>query len=240
MMLDAAEALAIFLGGLLGSAHCVGMCGGFALSLGIVGKSWKLNLGRQALYGLGRVFTYTAGGVMAGYTGAQLAAWLPSVTWLQAVLCVGAGLLLIAEGLAATGCLPRAKSEASCLAPGMFGALLRASRLQSVFLGGMINGLLPCGLVYAYLALAGSSRKPLVGGAVMLLFGLGTLPALALLGMGAGRLSQALRTRLLTLAAFCVIATGILSCWRGYSFLAAEPGQAEEACPLCVYRPAPQ
>jgi sulfite exporter TauE/SafE len=227
------EYLAIFIGGLLGSAHCVGMCGGFAVSLGLVGKSWRLNLGRQLLYGLGRVFTYTVGGVLAGYAGCRLAALLPEVTQAQALLCLVAGTLLVVEGLSAAGLLGMSKSagEESCLSGGMFGTLLRATRLHSVFLGGVVNGLLPCGLVYAFLALAGSSRQPIEGGLVMLLFGLGTLPVLALVGVGAGQLRVGLRRKLLTLAAWCVVLTGAISLYRGYAFYQSS---SEVACPLCA------
>ena len=59
----------VFLGGLLGSAHCVGMCGGFALSIGVGAKSFTANLQRQLVYTLGRVLTYSFFGVAAGYAG---------------------------------------------------------------------------------------------------------------------------------------------------------------------------
>ena len=229
------EYLGIFLGGLLGSAHCVGMCGGFAISLGLAGKSWKLNLGRQLLYGLGRVFTYTVGGVLAGYAGSRFASLLPSVTHAQAILCLVAGALLIVEGLSAAGMLGAVKGGEGecCLSGGLFGALLRATRLHSVFLGGVINGLLPCGLVYAFLALAGSSRQPIEGGRIMLIFGLGTLPVLALVGVGAGQVSISLRRKLLTLAAWCVVLTGLLSLYRGYVFYQASAADNDPGCPLC-------
>ena len=63
--------LLVFVGGLLGSAHCVGMCGGFVLALG-VRPGLFANLRRQIAYGLGRVFTYTVGGIAAGMVGLRL------------------------------------------------------------------------------------------------------------------------------------------------------------------------
>src|SRR5262245_15231585 len=107
----------IFVGGLLSSAHCVGMCGGFALALGAGGRSHAVNLLRQLVYGLGRVFTYTVFGVAAGYAGARLTAdWQPLMN-VQAVLSIAAGLALIALGLDAAGLLrwPRSASSSACL-----------------------------------------------------------------------------------------------------------------------------
>jgi hypothetical protein len=65
--------LMILVGGLLSSSLCVGMCGGFALTLGCGVASVRTNLGRQLIYSLGRVFTYCACGAAAGYAGFRLA-----------------------------------------------------------------------------------------------------------------------------------------------------------------------
>jgi len=224
----------ILLGGLLGSSHCVGMCGAFALTLGVGRRSWAANLGRQILYSLGRVFTYTAAGAMVGYGGWRLNAEWSNVVNIQAVFCIAAGLLLIGQGLHSAGVLrwPPTGSAAVPAGAGCFAALLRAGRLHNVFLGGVINGLLPCGLVYAYLALAASAGHMAHGALTMLLFGLGTLPAMVSVGVGGALLSAALRRRVLLLAAWCVVLTGALSLWRGVAFLnAAAPGASCPGCP---------
>jgi sulfite exporter TauE/SafE len=85
--------------------------------------------------------------------------------------------LLIIQGLISAGVLRGISwwsGSGPCLGPSFFSALLGAARLQSVFLGGVVNGLLPCGLVYAFLALAASSGNMVQGWATMALFGLGT------------------------------------------------------------------
>ena len=64
----------VFLGGLLGSAHCVGMCGGFAVSIGIGSRGLASNLRRQLVYTAGRIFTYSFFGIVAGYAGLWIAA----------------------------------------------------------------------------------------------------------------------------------------------------------------------
>jgi sulfite exporter TauE/SafE len=228
--------LMILGGGFLGSAHCVGMCGGFALALGTTGRSHVANLLRQLTYGLGRVFTYTFFGAAAGYAGQRLTTDWQHWINIQAVLCIVAGVLLVAQGLETAGVFPRRKvstQSRSCLAPSMFAALLTATRLRSVFLAGMVNGLLPCGLVYAFVALAASSGDMLRGAATMALFGLGTMPVMTLIGSAGMALRIAMRQRILSVAACCVALTGVLSIIRGFGFVQL-PGLLDApGCPLC-------
>jgi hypothetical protein len=228
------EWLMVFAGGLLGSSHCAGMCGGFALALGGNRDGLLANLGRQVVYSLGRVFTYTVFGAAAGYAGWRLTAELRLLVNAQAVLCVVAGALLIVQGLAAAGVLRLpAFSAGPCLGPGFFAALLGTTQLRSVFLGGVVNGLLPCGLVYAYVALAASAGDLLSGGVTMALFGLGTLPGMALVGCGGRVLSAASRRNVFRIAAWCVVLTGVLSVGRGLWSLRPAEGQGGPHCPMC-------
>ncbi|HVC94017.1 MAG TPA: sulfite exporter TauE/SafE family protein [Pirellulales bacterium] len=226
------EPLLIFFGGLLGSSHCVGMCGGFALAIGSGTRSLRANLVRQLVYGFGRIFTYSAGGGAVGYGGWRLARDLPPVVHAQAALCLVAGALMLFQGLKSAGVLGRllpVKHRGACLTPGLFAGILSARTELHVFLAGMLNGLLPCGLVYAYLALATSTGNMLTGLTQMAMFGLGTVPIMVLTGCGASLLSLAGRRRLLRMAAWCVVLTGALSIARGYEFLVAPVG----SCPGC-------
>jgi sulfite exporter TauE/SafE len=236
----------IFLGGLLGSAHCAGMCCGFVLALGSAGRSWQANLGRQIVYALGRVFTYAVLGCAASYGAAALSFHVGPVSS-HALFCLAAGGLLIIQGLRETGVRFRpAPSPLLSLSvrqpapePGLaatfFGELLQATRARNVFLAGMVNGLLPCGLVYGYLTLAATAEGPWRGAALMALFGLGTVPAMVLLGSGSSLLSAPRRRQVLRLAAWCIVVTGALAIWQGVRAL--EPRSEIEspatACPLC-------
>ncbi len=227
------EPLLIVAGGLLGSAHCVGMCGGFVLTLGTTTRSWQSNLARQISYALGRIFVYTFLGGFAGFAGWHLGrgGWF---VFAQATLAVLAGVFLIAEGLFSAGLIPRPfAGQKTCPGANVFGQLLRARDLSNVFLGGLANGLLPCGLVYAYLALAASWGGPLGGMAVMALFGLGTIPSMVMTGMSGSLLGVSFRRRLFLIAAWCMIVTGLLSLYRGYAFLTLPP-DAEPTCPYCA------
>ncbi|MFO0807633.1 MAG: sulfite exporter TauE/SafE family protein [Gemmataceae bacterium] len=230
------DAPLIVLGGLLGSAHCVGMCGGFVLTLSVRGRYPWAELRRQLVYAAGRIFTYICYGATAGYVGLRFTHLLPSAVQAQGWLCIVAGLFLTVQGAVEAGLWPRRAilPGSNCLGPGMFAALWQAARWQGTFIAGVINGLLPCGLVYAFLALAGSSGGVWSGAATMALFGLGTVPALALFGTGGGYLSQPVRRKVVTLAAWCVLVTGLLSVARGASFLKADQASAAAtSCPLC-------
>lgn len=226
----------IAVSGLLGASHCIGMCGGFVLALGAGSRGLGKALVRQVVYGTGRVFTYTVGGALAGWLGWRWGKETIGLVEVQSVLCLVAGVLLIVQGLHAAGWLRfgiLSERPNGCLGPGLFSALMHDTRTVSVFLAGMVNGLLPCGLVYAFLALAATSGDMLRGGLTMLLFGLGTVPVLAFVGVGGNLLSLAMRRRLLTLAAWCVVLTGLATFARGIGFL-AWLGPAEDlVCPFC-------
>jgi hypothetical protein len=229
------DALMILVGGLLGSSHCVGMCGGFVLTLGSARPGLAANLGRQLSYSLGRVFTYAAGGAAAGYGGWRLVHALGPAVNLQALLAIAAGLLLVHQGLGAAGVWRRrpVAGSTACRFAGPFAALLTAPGWRPAFVAGLVNGLLPCGLVYAYLALASSAGDLLRGSATMALFGLGTVPVLVLTGCGGSILSLASRRRLFRVAAWCLVLTGVLSLVRGLGFVQLPGLLQPPGCPLC-------
>jgi hypothetical protein len=120
-----------------------------------------------------------------------------------------------------------------CLMGGMVGTFLQDRRWSHVFLAGVFTGLLPCGLVYAYVALAASTSDPIGGMVTMASFGVGTMPMMVLVGCGSTLFSLAGRRRVLYIAAWCVVLTGLLSIARGIGFLELTPGAAAAGCPLC-------
>jgi sulfite exporter TauE/SafE len=236
------ELLMVFVGGLLGSSHCVGMCGGFVVSIGAAATTWRANFIRQLVYASGRIFTYASAGAIVGYGGWRLTKTLPPLVHAQAWLCLVAGALLVVQGLSAAGAwrwLSPTARRSPCLTAGLLASFLKAPALSQVFLGGMFNGLLPCGLVYAYLALAASTGNIAAGFLHMALFGLGTLPIMVLTGCGGAMLGLAGRRRLLHVAAWCVVLTGALSVSRGFAFLHADAQDAAQSCPACQSREEP-
>lgn len=226
----------VFVAGLLGSSHCLGMCGPFALSIGSGATSWPNNLLRQTLYSLGRLFTYGTLGAAAGFAGLRLTQSLPAIVSIPAVLALVAGVWMLYTGLSAAGVLPRRAGTSvggGCLAGSWFAPFLEDRHGTGFFLAGMFTGLLPCGLVYAFCTLAASSTSLFRGSATMLAFGSGTIPLMLLAGLGGGLLRWEARRRLLHLAAWCVVAGGLISIARGTSALWALDSNSQSACPFC-------
>lgn len=227
----------VLVGGFLGSSHCIGMCGGFALSIGIGSPSLGRNVVRQLLYSAGRIFTYGILGSFAGFAGLWFAKRSGPLIHAQAILSVAAGLLLMYQGLKTLKLLPASSSAKSVARPGLpcqansfLGPLLTSPQNSSMLIAGILNGFLPCGLVYGYLALA-SSRVSFSGGLVtMVAFGLGTVPLMVLTGAGATFLGHVARRRLFQVAGVCVLITGMMAVNRGFVFW----GNGDQPqCPAC-------
>lgn len=236
------EWVLIFVSGLLGSTHCLGMCGGFAVAIGGGAASPSAALGRQLLYSAGRVATYSLAGAIAGFGGLWLAAKIPPLVNVQAVLALLAGAILVYEGLRAGGWWParrRAAAGVPCLAGSFLAPLLRAPGPAGPLVAGMATAFLPCGLLYAFLALASSTGSLWGGGLVMLSFALGTVPLMVAVGcLGPALLAtargQAWRRGLFRLAAVAVVAVGAMSVARGVSFFAWPGRSTPPACPACA------
>jgi uncharacterized protein len=229
----------VFLGGLLGSAHCVGMCGGFAVSIGLGSRGFGSNLRRQLLYTTGRVFTYSFFGIIAGYAGSWIAARASLWINIQATLSLLAGVLLVAQGSLALGVVrrrywPKTTGGGSvCLMGSFVGPFLASSSSSHVLLAGVLTGFLPCGLVYGYLALASSSASIWAGLLTMSIFGAGTGPLMILSGTGGSLIAHARRSTFLRISAVCVGLTGLISIVRGILFVQLTPAPEVVRCIFC-------
>jgi sulfite exporter TauE/SafE len=224
----------LVISGMLGSAHCLGMCGPFALAIGSAASGWRMNLRRQLAYSAGRIFTYAVLGAMAGFMATRLSRSLPAWTNVPAALAMLAGVLLVWQGLLAAGVIRRRGVGGGAACPGgtAFRGLLSARGLGDVFVAGLFTGLLPCGLLYGMLAYAASRHDLLEGLATMVAFGAGTVPAMVAAGLGGSVLGLAARRRVHALAAWCLVATGVVSMARGAAFVSL-PGKPAAGCPFC-------
>ncbi len=201
--------------GLLGSAHCVGMCGGFVALLSVGGGRAGVAR-RQAAYFTGKTATYSLFGAIAGATGGLLTELLGGIAGLVAV---GLGLAMVGVGLALCGVAWGGASApgarvAQRLGPAI-GRLVGSGSAPSLVALGALNGLLPCGLVYGMLGVAASTGGAVTGAATMAVFGVATVPALALTGMFSSRLRPESRVRMQRLAGALVVAMGLLTVVRG-------------------------
>lgn len=187
---------AAFMLGLLSSAHCVGMCGGImgALALAIPASERRRRAFLVLSYNFGRILSYSLMGVLAGLFVDALAG-SRGVPWLRLL----AGLLLIAMGLylgnwwRGLTWLERGGSYLWRYLQPLGRRLMPVTRMPQALALGAIWGWLPCGLVYTALAYATTQAQAVSAGAVMLAFGLGTLPAVLATGLAAERLTQLLR-----------------------------------------------
>jgi sulfite exporter TauE/SafE len=179
----------IFLAGLAGSAHCVGMCGGFACALGSDPRGGVATVRRHLIYNLGRFSTYCFLGAVAGSLGLLLVGHgggMTAASLAQRLLAVVSGLLMMYIGLRFFGFFrrfssSRIDSSANFLVSALR-ALLKAPGAAAPLAFGVLNGFLPCPLVYAFAAQAAGSGGTLPGLVTMAAFGLGTFPAMLMMG----------------------------------------------------------
>ncbi|MCA9267730.1 MAG: sulfite exporter TauE/SafE family protein, partial [Planctomycetales bacterium] len=175
-------------------------------------------------------------GVFVGFGGWRLAEMFPAAVNVPSILAIIAGLLLIWQGLEAAGVLRWSRRPAGagpCLAGTFFASFLTGRHWLDVFLAGLFTGLLPCGLVYAMLALAGSTGDIFLAVGTMFAFGLGTMPVMIATGCSGTLLGVAARRKLFVVAAWCVVVTGALSVARGAWFLET-PWNTKPKCPFCA------
>lgn len=196
--------LAVFLIGLLGGTHCIGMCGGIvsALTVQMPGSrpQWRLLLA----YNAGRIAAYAAAGAALGALG-SVGLLLNDVLPVQLALYVLANLMLVGLGLYLTGST-WALSFTEKIGQRLWRHIQPATRrflparsvAQALPLG-VLWGFLPCGMVYSVLATALVSGSTLRGASLMLVFGLGTLPNLLLAGALLVRLRELAQGRALRL-----------------------------------------
>lgn len=206
------ESWTAFLLGLAGSAHCAGMCGPLALALPRrAGSSPAALVVGRLSYNAGRVGTYGAMGFLLGWVGRGLA--LSGVQrWVSLVLGVG---LLAGAVSHRWGVLRGPNLLAWAPLRRGFGRLLQRPGPGALAALGGLNGLLPCGLVYAACAGAALAGSGPAGAGYMMLFGLGTVPMMFGLGLAGGALQGSLRQWLQRAVPVCLALMGLLLVVRG-------------------------
>lgn len=180
--------------GLAGSLHCVGMCSPLAMAVSGISRRAVVN---RLVYNTGRILTYGILGALVGAFGA-----IAGLTPYQSALSAGLGVLLVLLGISGVGTihiplLTPALQSMSTLLKSLFGRLVKSRRGVGLLLMGGINGLLPCGLTYLALTFCITLPNAGQGFLYMVLFGMGTLPAMlgvpSLLAMVSTRLQRSFR-----------------------------------------------
>lgn len=199
--------------GLFGSFHCIGMCGPIALSLPIYGKSLPEKLLLIVLYNLGRAFTYAALGALFGFIGKQFFLFGYQQAFSITLGVVLLLLLFMSKYLPARiaifdKILFRIKSSLA--------HLLQSSQNWFSYFGiGLVNGLLPCGLVYLAIGSAMATGSLWGGTALMFMFGLGTFPLMISLMIFGRFISVSFRSQMRKLVPVFIALTAMVIILRG-------------------------
>lgn len=213
----------------VGFGHCIGMCGPIVVSLSLNIKE-RSSLVPNIYYNFGRTFTYgILGAVMGG--AASFTRFTKGIGGLQQGILIAAGLLIVAMGFAMTGWLPAERLFGSFTPGGRFVSRtyqrLFTRKNNLVFLPvGMLLGLLPCGPVYtAMIAAARASMEAAstlegiaCGAAVMICFGLGTIPALLILSQVSNVRWLKHRDKIYKLGGGIMIGMGLYFIWKAVRF----------------------
>ncbi|MEM6963297.1 MAG: sulfite exporter TauE/SafE family protein [Bacteroidota bacterium] len=206
---------AAFTVGLFGSLHCVGMCGPIAAALPYPSRSKPQLLVSILLYNLGRTLTYSFLGLIFGLLGASF-----SLIGFQQIMSLTLGISFLMAGIFSFN-LEKTLLQWSWTSRIFFfvksrlSMLLNKKSFRSLFFIGLINGLLPCGLVYVALAGAISTGSVLGGWSWMLAFGAGTIPLMVVAGLSGRIVSISLRNFFKKAYPFVLIIFALLLIVRG-------------------------
>jgi sulfite exporter TauE/SafE len=206
-----------FIIGFAGSLHCIGMCGPIAIALPLRDESkYRLLLGR-VLYNTGRIFTYALLGMIFGFIGSGF-----FIGGYQQLLSIALGVLMLLTlflpskyASYITGAKLHEKMTAKI--KGLWRKLMQKNSIGSMFLIGLLNGFLPCGLVYIAIAGSVSTGTALGGAFYMAVFGLGTFPVMLAMSLVGQILSFKLKLKLRKLLPVGVAVLAVLFILRGMS-----------------------
>jgi uncharacterized protein len=211
--------------GLLASlGHCLGMCGSLVAAYSLSrkpsnGRGIAGQIPSQLALNSGRVITYAVLGAAMGTAGSLLDL-MGNAAGLQGVLSIVAGLVMLYVGLSLAGLLPSGEVAPTALFRSLgvsrhMKRFLSSQSLPGNFALGLLWGLLPCGLVFAMLMNAVSTGSALWGALVMVVFGLGTWPALIGFSLASMKIAAHFRRRMMQIAAWPVLILAVQSILRG-------------------------
>ena len=205
--------------------HCIGMCGGIVIAYSStkIDNTWEKTHQTIAhiLYSLGRVTTYIVFGALFGWIGSVIS--FSNIA--NGVLLIIAGIVMLLVGLSLSGKIKfltyiEHSIQNSSWYHNNFKELLQSEFLGSFYILGLLNGLLPCGLVYFFAITAASTASALDGAIVMAIFGLSTVPAMFSLGFFIGVFRKSsIRSFMIKLATLGVLIYGGYTIYSGYEYI---------------------
>lgn len=221
--------------GAMGSFHCIGMCGPLALSIPAPQENKPALYTSISLYNLGRSMMYGMIGLLFGLLGTPFRLW-----GLQQFISIIAGVLLLIFVLSRFRFhLPFKwfNDFTNWVQVTLRSALQKEKSMSSYFFIGLINGLLPCGLVYVAIVAALAAGNAWLGGLVMFAFGLGTIPMMASLMLFGRKLGQHQRILIRRVMPYFVSVMACLLILRGLNlgipFVSPKMGASTKELPTC-------
>ncbi len=201
--------------GLVGSFHCIGMCGPIAIALPLKNNSWTTRLISSLLYNIGRTITYAVMGLFFGMLGQGL-----ELAGFQQMVSIIMGSIMIITVI--TPALFRNRFNSGSKNFEFFGKIkmglskrFSISSYRSLFTIGLLNGLLPCGLVYMAIAVAVASTNIWLGGLAMIVFGLATTPMLMAISILGASVNVKFKRLITKFIPYMVVLIGLLFVLRG-------------------------
>ncbi|MBN8703818.1 MAG: sulfite exporter TauE/SafE family protein [Bacteroidetes bacterium] len=226
--------------GFLGSFHCIGMCGPIAMALPVGGFSkWEKIVG-VLLYNIGRVFTYFLLGLLFGALGETFV-----IGGFQQTISISLGIILLLIILLPKRYLNGFMSfsfiyKIVSVLKSNLRNLLNSNNYTSLFIIGLLNGLLPCGLVYVGIAGAIAVGSILKGGLFMAIFGAGTIPALFAVSVFTQNISLVFRKQITKAVPFFIGVMAVLLIVRGLNlgipYLSPEISEKKAECSKCCHK----
>ena len=203
--------------GLISSLHCIGMCGPIAMMLPVDHKNPTKKALQILTYHLGRLTAYGFLGLAFGLLGKGL-----FIAGFQQNISIAVGVLMIIiaivpEKVFAQYNFSKPIYKVISSIKSSLGNQFKRKTFDALFSIGFLNGLLPCGLVYAALFGAIAMQNEVFGVVYMLLYGIGTIPLMSVVVYASGFMSVPLRSKLQRIIPIITIGIGILFILRGLS-----------------------
>lgn len=199
--------------GFLGSFHCIGMCGPIVLALPSHQQHRYVKIYSSLLYNIGRVITYGILGLIFGLLGEGI-----YLGGLQQILSIATGAIIVIVVLFPY-ILPAKMKQFSLMNyswfKNIFSKLFKSESYIAYLLIGLVNGLLPCGFVYIALSGALLVGNTLQGSLFMMLFGIGTIPAMFSLAMAGSFVSLNFRNKIKKSIPYLSVIVGLILILRG-------------------------
>lgn len=200
--------------GLLGSFHCVGMCGAIAFMLPVDRQNKVKQFFQIASYHLGRLLTYSIIGLLFGLLGKgfQLFGFQQQISIITGLLMI---LAIVVPNLFRKFKIGQSVATLVMKLKSALGKQLKSKKNNTFFTIGFLNGYLPCGLVYMAVLGAISTSNAIEGSLYMFLFGLGTVPLMSAVVYVGNFTSVVFRKRVQQIIPFVVVVIGVLFVLRG-------------------------